>query len=498
MALFALCLGNCSGRAKNITWQIYKGSLNATQNITRWTSLNQSNLSLFSKWVHWTNWMFVYRSLQVRRRRTSPPRTTCFSPILRFFSGNSKWFIRSPPKLVRVHWTSWSINRLEMAPVRSHRRMAQPWPCSLFLVPIGSTKMESKIILSSFGQPIFRHARWSLFLRHWPSTFVFRLVKFLFNCWFLFVINEIVSPNGRISLPSQFKWIRIFSVICWTMCSVLEDQRRMPSFDCWVREIRIKWVKWSVHFLNTSISWTKKTFNRPLPVDSSLFLVARDAMFVSRWSSGVEHFCLLFGIIGSSFFFAVESLGFGGIWERIERSSHSARVSQWISRQSANQHAANDSNSIEFVAATHSIDKSIDAFCSGQSLFSSSSLKRNNERNSVWIDDRLEWMFSLGFGVEFSRSRHFSRRSANLRHFASSMCHEHRHGQISSRERRERTLGHLGSEWTSARTKESVASGFSRCSTIPCGVSNRFGMGMDPSEYEELFFVDDRKEKRHV
>ena len=45
-------------------------------------------------------------------------------------------------------------------------------------------------------------------------------------------------------------------------------------------------------------------------------------------------------------------------------------------------------------------------------------------------------MFSFGFGVEFSRSTHFSRRSADHRHFASSMCHEHRHGQIISRERR--------------------------------------------------------------
>lgn len=53
VALFARCIGNCSSR-KNITWNIYQGSISVAQNITRWTLFNQSNLWFFGKSVHRT------------------------------------------------------------------------------------------------------------------------------------------------------------------------------------------------------------------------------------------------------------------------------------------------------------------------------------------------------------------------------------------------------------------------------------------------------------
>ena len=80
--------------------------------------------------------------------------------------------------------------------------------------------------------------------------------------------------------------------------------------------------------------------------------------FLSRRSSCREPFHLSVGFLLASFVFVSgESFGFGAIRERSERSRDTSRVSQWISRQSADQHAANDSNSIAFVAPTHSIDE---------------------------------------------------------------------------------------------------------------------------------------------
>ena len=74
-------------------------------------------------------------------------RTRCFSPILRFFSGDSKWFNLSPStSAVPVRWISWSIPHLEMVLVRSHRRMAQSSLSSPSTVPIGSMKMKSEIL----------------------------------------------------------------------------------------------------------------------------------------------------------------------------------------------------------------------------------------------------------------------------------------------------------------------------------------------------------------
>ena len=42
VALFALCLGNCS-TIENITWNVYYGSMNSSSNSTTWSLFNQTN-----------------------------------------------------------------------------------------------------------------------------------------------------------------------------------------------------------------------------------------------------------------------------------------------------------------------------------------------------------------------------------------------------------------------------------------------------------------------
>jgi hypothetical protein len=42
VALFALCLGNCTD-IRNITWNIYQGLLNSSTNVTQWILFNQTN-----------------------------------------------------------------------------------------------------------------------------------------------------------------------------------------------------------------------------------------------------------------------------------------------------------------------------------------------------------------------------------------------------------------------------------------------------------------------
>jgi hypothetical protein len=40
VALFALCLGNCTD-IRNITWNVYQGLLNSSTNVTQWILFNQ-------------------------------------------------------------------------------------------------------------------------------------------------------------------------------------------------------------------------------------------------------------------------------------------------------------------------------------------------------------------------------------------------------------------------------------------------------------------------
>ena len=52
VALFALCLGNCTN-IRNITWNIYQGLLNSSSNVTQWNLFNQmtayQNIWFFGK-----------------------------------------------------------------------------------------------------------------------------------------------------------------------------------------------------------------------------------------------------------------------------------------------------------------------------------------------------------------------------------------------------------------------------------------------------------------
>jgi len=43
VALFSVCISNCTS-IRNITWNIYYGSMNSSTNTTLWTQFNQMNL----------------------------------------------------------------------------------------------------------------------------------------------------------------------------------------------------------------------------------------------------------------------------------------------------------------------------------------------------------------------------------------------------------------------------------------------------------------------
>ena len=105
VALFALCLGNCT-LPRNLTWNIYRGENNASQNITQWTLFTPTNLSVFGRSMLFTD-LRDGRSLcfhlQVRRQRISRRRRISFFRVLRSRCGDSKWFILSRADEVLVH-----------------------------------------------------------------------------------------------------------------------------------------------------------------------------------------------------------------------------------------------------------------------------------------------------------------------------------------------------------------------------------------------------------
>jgi hypothetical protein len=67
VALFALCLGQCSSQ-QNITWNVYQGSMNTSSNITQWILFNQMNiwrdLWFFGTFFHCTGCRDHYLSVQ--------------------------------------------------------------------------------------------------------------------------------------------------------------------------------------------------------------------------------------------------------------------------------------------------------------------------------------------------------------------------------------------------------------------------------------------------
>ena len=122
VALFALCLGQCSSQ-RNITWNVYRGSMNTTSNVTQWTLFNQMNvwrdLWFFGTVFHSINLRFHFSLFKGRTRTISPVPRHCFWPIHEFICGNSKWFIHFFPKAVQVPFIFWLTNLLKMALVQS-------------------------------------------------------------------------------------------------------------------------------------------------------------------------------------------------------------------------------------------------------------------------------------------------------------------------------------------------------------------------------------------
>ncbi len=49
VALFALCIGNCTG-LQSIQWNVYSGQINAATNLTQWILFNQTTNSIVNKW----------------------------------------------------------------------------------------------------------------------------------------------------------------------------------------------------------------------------------------------------------------------------------------------------------------------------------------------------------------------------------------------------------------------------------------------------------------
>ncbi len=50
VALFALCIGNCT-TLQNIQWNVYSGEMTNASNFTQWTLFNQTNPWFFGKQI---------------------------------------------------------------------------------------------------------------------------------------------------------------------------------------------------------------------------------------------------------------------------------------------------------------------------------------------------------------------------------------------------------------------------------------------------------------
>ena len=171
--------------------------------------------------------------------------------ICRSICGDSKLFIRFHRRRVRVPWISWSINVHRMDLVRSNLRMEQRWHSSLFLVPIGSIKMESKIILFWFGPTIHLDDRRSVFLRCRNLTFIYRRAT-IFDWWCWFEIDVIVWLNGQICLEWSSKSKQMLSMAFFNL--QMDCQHRIHFFKSCPVPIRIESDKFSPISLATNQS----------------------------------------------------------------------------------------------------------------------------------------------------------------------------------------------------------------------------------------------------
>lgn len=102
VALFALCVGNCSTTRK-IKWNIYYGSINTSSNFTKWTSFNQTtayeNIWFFGNYSTVSNQLFQ-ESFQESIQVILPQQIKYFYSILRFIFGDLKLFTHLSQKQV--------------------------------------------------------------------------------------------------------------------------------------------------------------------------------------------------------------------------------------------------------------------------------------------------------------------------------------------------------------------------------------------------------------
>ena len=87
VALFALCLGQCSSQ-RNISWNVYQGSINTSSNIPQWTLFNQINI--------WRDLWFFGRSFYSTCWRNKFAESSLLGTNTSNFTSSNRLFLSNP------------------------------------------------------------------------------------------------------------------------------------------------------------------------------------------------------------------------------------------------------------------------------------------------------------------------------------------------------------------------------------------------------------------
>ena len=153
-----------------------------------------------------------------------------------------------------------------------------------------------------------------------------------------------------------------------------------------------------------------------------------------------------------------------------------------MSCQSSDSRFEINSDSIDIIGTTNSINQSIDPDCSRTKICLFLHLEE-----SLSLDPRLGSMPSFGYGVEFSCSTYFSRRSSVISKSTSPNSDEssHRNEHLLSPKWTEHS-NLSGGEWTSSSPNEGFTGRSRRCSTISRRLSNRSRIRLGSSGYAKI------------
>ena len=131
----------------------------------------------------------------------------------------------------------------------------------------------------------------------------------------------------------------------------------------------------------------------------NLFSIVHLAICLPRWTSFIDYFYFFIGITSS---FSVESFCVEGIRERIQSSTQSSRISPGISPQSSSPPLKIDSNSIELVDTTNSINESIDENFSCKTPFIDH--LQTEKRDLLSLDSVFQIEYLTSSGIELNSS----------------------------------------------------------------------------------------------